>query len=96
MVVLLCELQKVSNSREADVSQEVLVDFGEEIRQAQPCVQDEIKARLMPMKCEYTLKSRIYGLCRGGSKEQTICDILTMDISEELKYAVLEPVLRIV
>ena len=80
---------------EAEITEKVSVMFNKEIREAQPDVQEEIKRRLMSMKCEYAVKSEIYSMANRCTKEQLICAVLSMDISENMKYAVLEPIFAI-
>lgn len=80
---------------EAETSQTVSVIFNKEIHEAKLDVKEEIKRRLMSMKCEYAIKSEIYGMANRCTKEQLICGVLSMDISENMKYAVLEPVFAV-
>ena len=80
---------------EAEITEKVSVMFNKEIREAQPDVQGEIKRRLMSMKCEYAVKSEIYSMANHCTKDQLICGVLSMDISENMKYAVLEPIFAI-
>ena len=80
---------------EAETSQTVSVIFNKEIHEAKLDVKEEIKRLLMSMKCEYAVKSEIYSMANRCTKEQFICGVLSMDISENMKYAVLEPIFAI-
>ena len=80
---------------EAETSQTVSVIFNKEIHEAKLDVKEEIKRLLMSMKCEYAVKSEIYSMANRCTKEQLICGVLSMDISENMKYAVLEPIFAI-
>lgn len=80
---------------EAKTSQEITVIFNKEIQEAEPNINNEIKKRLMSMKCSYSVKTEIYNMANSYTREQFMNSVISMDISEDMKYAILEPIYAI-